>query len=66
MSDTGRILLDFEGDRRAIHDYEQAGGYASDGTRCILDVEPKELHQRSPLFIGSRDDVKHAEELLRA
>ena len=43
---------------------EQAGGYASDGTRCILDVEPRDLHQRSPLFIGSRDDVQAAERAL--
>lgn len=43
---------------------EQAGGYASDGHRPILDIEPTELHQRSPLFVGSRDDVRLAEEML--
>jgi fructose-1,6-bisphosphatase I len=43
---------------------EQAGGYASDGARAILDIEPSSLHQRSPLFIGSRDDVKLAERML--
>ncbi|MDO8665586.1 MAG: class 1 fructose-bisphosphatase [Gemmatimonadales bacterium] len=43
---------------------EQAGGYASDGTQAILDIVPTELHQRSPLYIGSRDDVKMAEEML--
>jgi fructose-1,6-bisphosphatase I len=31
----------------------------------ILDVEPKELHQRVPLLIGSRDDVSLAEEFIR-
>lgn len=36
---------------------EQAGGAASDGRRPILDIEPTELHQRTPLVIGSRDDV---------
>jgi len=36
---------------------EQAGGAASDGRRRILDVDPTELHQRTPLVIGSRDDV---------
>lgn len=36
---------------------EQAGGAASNGTQSILDVEPKELHQRTPLVIGSKDDV---------
>jgi len=36
---------------------EQAGGAATDGVRPILDIVPTELHQRSPLVIGSRDDV---------
>ena len=39
---------------------EQAGGAASDGTRRILDIEPTELHQRTPLYIGSRRDVEDA------
>lgn len=39
----------------------QAGGYASNGSGPILDVVPTQLHQRSPLFIGSTDDVKLAE-----
>ena len=43
---------------------EQAGGYASDGCRPILDVEPEALHQRSELFIGSRDDVQLAERMV--
>ena len=43
----------------------QAGGYASDGTRDILDIQPETLHQRSPLFIGSRDDVLMAEAMLK-
>jgi fructose-1,6-bisphosphatase I len=44
---------------------EQAGGAASDGHRAILDIRPTELHQRTPLFIGSRDLVTAAEEFLR-
>jgi fructose-1,6-bisphosphatase I len=40
---------------------EQAGGAATDGTTPILDVEPRELHQRTPLVIGSRDDVAFVE-----
>jgi fructose-1,6-bisphosphatase I len=43
---------------------QQAGGYASDGRQCILDIVPTELHQRSPLFIGSKDDVTAAERTL--
>jgi fructose-1,6-bisphosphatase I len=37
---------------------EQAGGLATDGTQRILDIEPQELHQRVPLFIGSKNDVE--------
>jgi fructose-1,6-bisphosphatase I len=40
---------------------EQAGGKASDGFRRILDIQPYDLHQRSPLFIGSRSMVETAE-----
>ena len=39
---------------------EQAGGAASDGEKRILEIDPHELHQRVPLFIGSRDDVEQA------
>jgi NADH-quinone oxidoreductase subunit F len=41
VSDTTRILLDFEGDRRDIHAYEQAGGYAS--LRKALTMEPGDV-----------------------
>ena len=44
---------------------EQAGGYASDGKQNILDIQPKSLHDRTPLFIGNRDLVEKAEEYLR-
>ena len=37
---------------------ENAGGAASDGRRRILDITPGELHERVPLFIGSRRDVQ--------
>jgi fructose-1,6-bisphosphatase I len=43
---------------------EQAGGYASNGLIPIKDIEPQELHQRTPLFIGSEDLVKKAEEYI--
>jgi fructose-1,6-bisphosphatase I len=32
---------------------EIAGGKATDGTQRILDILPTELHQRTPMFIGS-------------
>lgn len=36
---------------------EAAGGAASDGRGRILEIMPQKLHQRTPLFIGSKDDV---------
>ncbi|HEX9614247.1 MAG TPA: class 1 fructose-bisphosphatase, partial [Bacteroidota bacterium] len=42
-----------------------AGGKASNGNIRILDVKPKTLHQRTPLFIGSEEDVSIAEEFLQ-
>jgi fructose-1,6-bisphosphatase I len=44
---------------------EQAGGKASDGFRRIMDIEPYSLHQRSPVFIGSREMVIKAEEFMQ-
>jgi fructose-1,6-bisphosphatase I len=34
---------------------EVAGGKATDGKQRILDIQPTELHQRTPMFIGSKD-----------
>jgi fructose-1,6-bisphosphatase I len=44
---------------------EQAGGKASDGFKRILEIEPLNLHQRSPLFTGTRSLVEKAEEFMR-
>ena len=44
---------------------EAAGGAAIDGKTEILNVMPSELHQRTPLYIGSKDDVQTALELLK-
>ncbi|MBW1770443.1 MAG: class 1 fructose-bisphosphatase [Deltaproteobacteria bacterium] len=43
----------------------EAGGYASNGEKPILEIEPEELHQRVPLFIGSKKDVELAEEYMQ-
>lgn len=43
---------------------KEAGGAAFDGTQDILDVQPTELHQRAPLYIGSREDIDTAREVL--
>lgn len=44
---------------------EVAGGRATNGKERILDVEPTELHQRSPLFIGSRGMMNELDECLQ-
>jgi fructose-1,6-bisphosphatase I len=43
---------------------EHAGGRGSDGARSILDIVPETLHQRTPLYLGSRDVVELAERFL--
>ncbi len=42
---------------------EHAGGMATDGLNRILDIEPEELHQRTPLFIGSKREVEKVREI---
>lgn len=56
----GKLRLLYEANPLAMV-VEQAGGKASTGTTRILDVEPKKLHQRVPLIIGSAEDVSFAE-----
>ncbi|OON19694.1 fructose-1,6-bisphosphatase [Opisthorchis viverrini] len=36
---------------------EQAGGSASNGEIPILDIQPRDIHERSPIFLGSSEDV---------
>jgi fructose-1,6-bisphosphatase I len=36
---------------------EQAGGKATDGFKRIMELDIKELHQRTPFFLGSADMV---------
>lgn len=45
---------------------EVAGGKATDGKQRILDIKPTELHQRSPLFIGSRGMMEELEECINS
>jgi fructose-1,6-bisphosphatase I len=43
---------------------EVAGGKATDGKQRILDVKPESLHQRSPLYIGSKGMMEELEVFL--
>mgnify|MGYP005738055711 FL=1 len=44
---------------------EQAGGSASNGTKRVMEVEPKELHQRTPFYCGNIGMVQRIESFLR-
>lgn len=59
----GKLRLMYENNPLAFL-VEQAGGSAIDGSGRILDVVPESLHERCPLFIGSEEDVRCAQEFL--
>ena len=59
----GKLRLLYENAPLALV-IEHAGGVATDGTQPILDIKPTELHQRTPLYIGSRGDVDEVHRLL--
>jgi len=61
---SGKLRLLYEASPLAMV-AEQAGGRATDGEMNIVDIVPNDLHQRVPLFIGSKEDVDQAEEYLR-
>jgi fructose-1,6-bisphosphatase I len=60
----GKLRLLYEASPMAMI-AAQAGGLASTGEQAILDVVPTELHQRVPLYIGSKLDVLDAIERVR-
>lgn len=62
-SPKGKLRLLYECNPMAFI-VEQAGGVASDGFNRILDIEPTELHQRSSIFIGSKEMVNMAEDMM--
>jgi fructose-1,6-bisphosphatase I len=60
---SGKLRLLYEAAPLAMV-VEQAGGRASTGSMDLLDVEPVELHQRTPIYMGSRAFVDLAEAML--
>ena len=52
----GRLRLMYEANPMAFI-IEQAGGAATDGTTRILDLQPKALHQRVAVVLGSKNEV---------
>ncbi|NWG27117.1 MAG: class 1 fructose-bisphosphatase [Ignavibacteriaceae bacterium] len=59
----GKLRLQYECNPMAFI-VEQAGGRATNGKQRILEIQPKKLHQRVPIFIGSEEDVKMVEKFM--
>jgi fructose-1,6-bisphosphatase I len=53
----GRLRLMYEANPMA-YIVEQAGGAATEGATRILDVQPKGLHQRVAVVLGSKNEVE--------
>ena len=64
LKPNGKLRLLYEANPLAMI-VEEAGGVASSGTQRILDIPVVDVHQRTPLFIGSRDDVRALEKYLQ-
>ncbi|HEV7904138.1 MAG TPA: class 1 fructose-bisphosphatase [Pyrinomonadaceae bacterium] len=60
----GRLRLLYEANPVAFL-AEQAGGSSSDGTRSILDVQPTDIHQRTPLIVGGAFEMAEFERCVR-
>jgi len=64
MAPKGKLRLLYECNPLAFI-VEQAGGTATDGKRRIMELQPSELHERVPFFIGSPSMVETAHAFLR-
>ncbi len=53
----GKLRLMYEANPMSFI-IEQAGGAASNGTQRIMDIQPDSLHQRVPVFLGSKQEVE--------
>ncbi len=60
----GKLRLMYEANPIAFI-AEQAGGKATDGRQRILEVQPADVHQRTPLYVGSACEVERLEAFLR-
>ncbi|MBZ9631133.1 class 1 fructose-bisphosphatase [Salegentibacter sp. LM13S] len=63
-ANNGKLRLLYECNPMAFI-VEQAGGKATDGFTRIMDIQPKELHERAPFFCGSKNMVNKAEEFMQ-
>ncbi|WP_367175370.1 class 1 fructose-bisphosphatase [Haloarcula rubripromontorii] len=56
----GKLRVQFEGHPMA-YILESAGGRSSDGDQSVLEIEPDELHERTPLYLGNGDLIDRLE-----
>lgn len=63
-SPNGKLRLMYECNPMAFI-VEQAGGRATNGKQRMLDIKPTSLHERTPIFIGSEEDVLLVEKFMR-
>ncbi len=61
-SPNGKLRLMYECNALA-YVVEQAGGLATNGDMRIMEIIPKEIHQKVPIFIGSKKMVEHVNSL---
>jgi fructose-1,6-bisphosphatase I len=59
----GKLRLQFEGQPMG-YVVEAAGGRSSNGEESLLAVEPDELHERTPLYVGNTDLIDRLEATL--
>ena len=59
----GKLRVHFESAPLAYL-VEAAGGASSDGDQSLLDVEPDEIHARTPTFLGNESLIKRLEDAL--
>lgn len=59
----GKLRLMYECNPMAFI-VEAAGGRATDGKRRILEIQPESLHERTPVYIGSEEDVLTVEKFI--
>jgi len=60
----GKLRLLYEANPMSLL-MERAGGKATTGTMRILDVMPKKIHERVPVFLGSKENVEELEAFIR-
>jgi fructose-1,6-bisphosphatase I len=63
-SPEGKLRLLYEANPMAMI-LEQAGGKASTGSQRVLDIQPTSIHQRTPIVLGSVENVEEFESFFK-